>query len=98
MGDPVLLAQLHRLHAEFGGKLVDDALDRVGRLRPSGTTVGIGRGRVREDTGALEVVGIHLVDGRVHEHAEERDAWRDDLQVGAHVREQGHLESEHLAI
>ncbi len=62
--DPVAGPQLHRVHAELGGQLVDHALDRERRLGPSRTADGVGRGGVGEHAGAAELVRVHLVDRR----------------------------------
>ena len=98
VGDPVLLAQLHRLHAELSRHLVDDALDGVGGLGPAGTTVGVGGCLVGEDTCALERVCVHLVDPGEHEHAQQWRTGRDDLQVGTHVGQQRHFEAQELSV
>ena len=98
MLDPVARAQLHRVHAELGGQLVDHALDRERGLRSSRTADGVGRGGVGEHAGAAELVRVHLVDPGEHEHPQQRGAGGDDLQVGAHVREQGHLHAQQRAV
>ena len=49
--DPVLLADLQRVHAELGGQLVHQPLDGERRLRPAGAAVGVGPGLVGEDVG-----------------------------------------------
>ena len=98
MLDPVHLAELHGIHVQLCGELVDDALDGERRLRASGTTDGVGRRGVGEDTDAVELVDGHLVDRRVHEHAQQRDARGDDLQVGTHVGDEIDLEADDLAV
>ena len=70
------------------GERVHRPLDRVGRLRPAGAAVGVGRRRVREDARALEAVGRDVVAARVDPGAEQRDPRRDELQVGAHRRDE----------
>ena len=98
MLDPVLLTKLHRIHAEFSGKFVDNALDGEGCFRTSGTAVGIGWRLVRVNTSALEVQCFHLVDAGVHEHAEQRRTRGDDLQVRTHVGEQVNLHAQDLTV
>lgn len=92
--DPVPAPQLHRVQAEFDGQLVHDPLDGVRRLRAPGTAVGVGRRPGREDAGDVQLVGVHLVDARVHERAQDRDAGGDQHQVGAHVDQQVGLEAQ----
>ena len=98
MLDPVHLAELHGIHVQLGGELVDDALDGKRRLRAPRATDGVGRRGVGEDTYAVELVDGHLVDRRVHEHAQQRDARGDDLQVGTHVGDEIDLEGDDLAV
>ena len=88
MRDPVPLPQLQRVHAELGGQVVHGVLDGVGRLRPPRAPVGVGGHLGGEHAGALERVGVHLVDRVEHERAEQRHAGRDQHQVGAHVGQQ----------
>jgi hypothetical protein len=75
--DPVALAQLKRLHAELGGELVHHPLDPEGGFGPARAAVGISGHLGGEDPGALERVGVHLVDGREHERAEQWNAGRE---------------------
>ncbi len=96
--DPVLAAHLQRLYAELGRHLVDDPLDGVRRLGPPGSAVRVGGRLRRVDAGAGEVERLHLVDARVHEHAEQRCAGSDDLQVGAHVGEEVDLHPDERAV
>ena len=85
--DPVLPAQLQRVHVQLDGELVHDPLDRERRLGPAGAAVGVGGHLVGEDALAVEAVGRELVDADVHEGAEDRHARADQAQVGAHVGE-----------
>jgi len=90
--DPVLAAQLHRLHVELNRELVHDSLDAERSLRAAGATIGVGPGHVGEHVGAGEVVGGELVDGVEHERPQHRDTGGDQAEVGAHVGHQFHLE------
>ena len=91
--DPVPLAERHRIHIEFRGEFIDDSLDRVRCFRSPSPAVCVGGRGAREHSRALEVVGVHLVDRRVHEHSEQGCAGGDDLKVGAHVGDEIDLES-----
>ncbi len=88
MLDPVPLPDRQRVHPEFGGQFVHDPLDGERRLRAASAAVGVGRHLGGEHAGAFERVGVHLVDGRVHERAEQRHPRRHQHQVGAHVGQQ----------
>ena len=90
--DPVLLADLERVHPDLGRELVHDPLDGVRRLRPAGAAVGVGPGLVGEHRLHLEVVRRELVDRVEHERAEHRYAAPDERDVGAQVGEQLDLE------
>ena len=92
--DPVPRPQLKRVDAELGGQVVHQVLDGVRRLGPPGAAVGVGGGLGGEHAGAVEPVGVHLVDRVEHERPEQRHARRDEHQVRAHVREQVHVEAE----
>ncbi|SCD60345.1 hypothetical protein GA0115245_11005 [Streptomyces sp. di188] len=98
VADPVAAAQLDRVHAEFGGQLVHDPLDGVRGFRTSRAPVGVGGRAGGEHARAAELVGVHLVDRRVHERAEDRHARGDQHQVGAHVGEQVHLQAAQPAV
>ena len=65
---------------------------------PPGAAVGVGRHLGGEHAGAAERVRVHLVDGRVHERAEQRDARRDQHQVGAHVGQQVDVQAAQPAV
>src|SRR3546814_5193331 len=41
-------AQFQGIDAEFGGRVVDDALHLIGRLRPAGAAVRVGRNGIGE--------------------------------------------------
>src|SRR5207245_5676747 len=69
--DEVEPADLDRVLADLTRKRIHRALDRVGRLRPACAAVRIGRRRVREDAGALEVVRGRVVATAVEPGAEE---------------------------
>ena len=87
MLDPVPLPDRQRVDAQVRGEFVHDPLDAVSGLGPARAPVGVGGHLGGEDPRALERVGVHLVDGREHEAAEQRDARREEHQVGAHVSE-----------
>ena len=73
----------------FGGQRVHRPLDGVRGLGAAGAAVGVGGRHRREHRRALEVVGRgQVVHAGVQERAEQRDARRDELEVGAHVGEQ----------
>ena len=96
--DPVLLAERHRIHVEFRGEFIHHSLDRVRCFRSPSPAVCVGGRGAREYARALEVVGVHLVDRRVHEHPEQGGAGGNDLQVGTHVGEEIDLEPEQGAV
>ena len=96
--DPVLLADLERVHADLGGELVHQPLDGVRRLGPAGAAVGVGPGLVGQHRLAVELVGGELVDRVEHERAEHRHAATDDRDVGAEVGEQVDLEAGDRAV
>ena len=98
MRDPIHFAQRHRIHVEFDGEFVHDALDGKRCLGASRSTDGIGWRGVGEDADAVEVIHVHLVDTRVHEHPQQRCAGRDDLQVGPHIGQDFDLQADELAI
>ena len=79
MFDPVHFAQLHGIHTQFIGQFVNDAFDGKCGFGATGTANGIGGCLVSENPDAIEVIRLHLVDSGEHEHAEERNAWRNDL-------------------
>src|SRR6266487_6454412 len=54
-------ADLEGVLPELASESVDRTLDRVGRLRSAGSTVRVGRGRVRKGACALEVVCSDVV-------------------------------------
>src|SRR4029077_2330292 len=56
--DEVAATDLDGIDFELAGQRVDRPLDRIGGRGPAGATVGVGRGRVREDARALEAVAV----------------------------------------
>ena len=80
--------QLGRVDAGLAGEGVHGPLDGERGLGPAGAAVGVGRGHRGEDARAAELVGAHVVDAGVEEGAEQRDARRDQLEVGPHVGDQ----------
>ena len=92
MLDPVPFPEHERIHAQLGGQLVHHPLDGEGGLRAARATVSVGRHLGGEHPDAAEPVRVHLVDGREHERAEDRDARRDQHEIGAHVGQQVHVE------
>ena len=98
MLDPVLLPELHRLHAELQGDLVHHPLDAEGGLRTPGAAVGVGERLGGEDVGAVEPVGRDLVDRVEHERAEDRHARPDQAEVGAHVGQELDVQAGDLAV
>ena len=83
--NPVFTTKFHGFHAKLCGKFVHDSLDCIGRFRSTSTAICISWCGVGEHACALEVVGIHFVNTRIHKHAKKRDPWSNDLQVSAHV-------------
>ena len=79
---------LDRILPDRARERVDCTLDRVGRLGSSCTTIRIGRRRVGEDTGALEVVRGEVVCAAVEPGAEQRRARGDELEVRSEVHRQ----------
>ena len=98
LGDEVEPPQLDRIHLELDRERVDGPFDRVRRLRPSRTAVGIGRRRVREDAGARQAVGGDVVAAAVDPGAEQRDPGRHELQVGAHRGDEPHADGGDLPL
>ena len=97
--DEVALAQLQRVHPDLGGQRVHGPLDGVGGLGPAGAAVGVGRRHVGEHRRAAEVVGGRdVVHAGVEERAQQRDARRDQLQVGAHVADEADPDGGELAV
>ncbi len=91
LADEVPAAELQRVDADLLGERVHRPLDRVGRFGPSGASVGICRREVREHPGAREVVRLgQVVHAGVQERTQDRDARRDQLEVGAHVGGESH--------
>ena len=86
--DPVLLAQLQRVHAQLGGQLVHDPLDGERGLRPAGAAVGVGGHLGGEHARAVEPVGRELVDRGYMNAPRIGMPGVDQPQVGAHVGEQ----------
>ena len=91
--DPVLLADLERVHAEVRGQVVHHPLDRERRLGTAGAAVGVGPGAVGEDGLAVELVGGELVDAVVHEGAQHRRAAAEQGDVRAEVAVQMDLQA-----
>ncbi len=60
--DQVDPAQLVRTDAEFARGDIDDALDRIGRLRPAGAAIGRGRHGVGQDAARLRVHRRDVID------------------------------------
>ncbi len=99
LGDEVAPAQLQRVDADLRRQRVHRPLDGVRGLGPAGAAVGVGRGHCREHGRAREVVcRRQVVDAGVQERAEERDARRDELEVGPHVADQAHPQAGELAV
>ena len=98
MLDPVPFPYHQRVNAQVRGEFVHDPLDGEGGLGQARAPVGVGRHLGGEDPRALERVGVHLVDGRVHKRAEQRDARRDQHEVRAHVGEQVHVQAAEPAV
>jgi hypothetical protein len=70
--DPVPFPQFERVEVKLRGEVIHDPLNGEGGLGPPGAPVRVGGHFGGEDPGALERVGVHLVDARVHEGAEQR--------------------------
>ena len=81
----VATTDLGRVDADLGGERIHRPLDRVRRLGTTGAAIRVGGRHSREDRRAAERVVRHVVDARIEEGAEQRDARRDELQVRAHV-------------
>ena len=94
--DEVHPADLDRILADRGRQLVHRPLDRVRGLGAAGAAVRVGRGRVREHAGAVEVVCDGVVAPGVEPGAEQRDPGRDGLEVGAHRGRELHPDARDL--
>ena len=98
-GDEVLPPDLRRVHLHLARRLLDDALDHVGRLGPAGAAVGIDRRGVREHRLDLGVDRRRLVlageQGRVEDRRHRR---REGREVGAHVRDRLDAQREEVAL
>ena len=86
--DVVAAPDLDPVDPDRPGQRVHRPLEGVGGLGAPRAPVGVGRRAVGEHAGALEVVRRHVVHAVVQERPEQRDPGRDQLQVGAHVRQQ----------
>ncbi len=95
--DEVPAPDLRRVDAEARGQGVHRPLDRVGGLGTTGAAVRVGRRLGGEHPGARERVSGDVVAAVVQERAEQRDAGRDELQVGPHVGEEMDAHRGHLA-
>ena len=96
--DEVEPPQLDRIHLELDRERVDRPFDRIRRLRAARAAIGIGRRRVREDTGAFQAVGGDVVAAAVDPGPEQRDPRRDELQVGAHRGDEPHPDGRDLPL
>ena len=76
--------KLDRIHLELARKRVDGSLEHVRRLRSTGSSVRIGRRRIRENAGERHAVARDRVRPGIDPRAEKRDAWSDQLEVRAH--------------
>ena len=90
--------QLRRVHLQGAGEVVEDPLVGVRRLGAPGAAVGVGGREVGEDALAREVVGPEVVEPAVGERAEDGDARGQQLQVGAHVRDEADPHAEDLPL
>ena len=98
-GNDVAPAQLDRVGAELAGRVVDEPLDDVGRLRPAGAAIGGGRVGVAQHAEHLHVGGGDRVD------ADQRDDVAEGGQqiavgrhVGADVGQRRHAQRQELAV
>ena len=84
LGDEVPAPQLDPVDPELLREQVHRPLEHVGRLGPAGAAIGIGRGRVREHARERDAVVRDRVRACVDPRTEQRDAGRDELEVGPH--------------
>ena len=87
--DEIAPAQFVGVDPEAPGGVVDQPLDRIGRLGPAGAAIGIDRHRVRVDALDRDMDRRKGVDAAIHDRARGgRDLRREIRQVGAHIRGQ----------
>ena len=97
--DEVAAAKLGRVEAQVARRGVDGALDRVGRLRPAGTAIGIDRDRVGVGAAHLDVDGLEGIDAVIHLGTGVGRDERPELgQVGAQVGDQRGPQRPHPAV
>ena len=91
----VLSPQLHGIHRQRRGQLVDHPLDDERRLGPARAAIGLNRGRVDVDAVDIFADGRNVVDAAQHQAVKNRrNAWRGRRQVGAHARPRGGAQAE----
>ena len=95
----LLPPDLGRVHLHLARRLLDDALDDVGRLGPAGAAVGVDRRGVGEHRLHLAVDRRRRVlAGEQRRVEDRRHARREGRQVGAHVGGRLHAQREELAV
>ena len=94
----VLPPELDGVHADPARERIDDPLHDERRLRPAGAPIRVGRRRVRHDARVLVPIGADVEGTHVHPPAELGDPRRQQLEVGAHVRELDELHPEDAAV
>ena len=96
--DQVAAAELERVDAELARGHVDDALDRVGRLRTPRAAVRACRRGVGEHAGGLHVDGRCGVDARDPTHVVGAGPRAARGEIGADVEANGHAQRQELAV
>ena len=96
--DQIAASQLDRIDLELARRDVDDALDRVGRLRPAGAAVRPRRRRVREHTGRLHVDRRRRVDARHATDVVRAGPGAARREIGADVQVDRHAERQELPV
>ena len=84
--DEIAPAQFLRRDPEPARGVVDQPLDRIGRLRPPGAAIGVDRHGVGEHALDPDMDRRDRVDAAVHDRARDgRDLRREIRQIGAHI-------------
>ena len=97
--DEIAPAQLGRIHPKLVGGKVDDALEQKGRLRAASAAIGVNRHRMGKDSLGLDIDRWGCVGaGEKGPVKICRDTGREGRQIGAHIGDRRHLQSEELRI
>ena len=97
--DEVAPTQNERIDVHLAGERIHCVFDCIGGFGTAGATVSVGRRHRGEHRCAREVERLgDLVDPAVQERTEQWYAWRDQLEVGAHVPDEADAQAGDLAV